>query len=81
MYSLGIVTEAFLGIILTLDSWIYSLISSAYKIFMAIASARILSSDAYTAIANKVYVIIGVDVYGFKEILGMWIDNTESATF
>ena len=60
MYSLGIVTEAFLGIILTLDSWIYSLISSAYKIFMAIASARILSSDAYTAIANKVYVIVGV---------------------
>lgn len=60
MYSLGIVTKAFLGIILTLDSWIYSLISSAYKIFMAIASARILSSDAYTAIANKVYIIIGV---------------------
>ena len=60
MYSLGIVTKAFLGIILTLDSWIYSLISSAYKIFMAIASARILSSDAYTAVANKVYVIIGV---------------------
>lgn len=28
-----------------------------------------------------VYVIIGVDAYGFKEILGMWIDNTESATF
>ena len=60
MYSLGIVTQAFLGIILTLDTWVYSLISSAYKIFMAIASARILSSDAYTAIANKVYVIIGV---------------------
>lgn len=60
MNSLGIVTEAFLGIILTLDSWIYSLISSAYKIFMAIASARILSSDAYTVIANKVYIIIGV---------------------
>lgn len=60
MYSLGIVTEAFLGIILTLDSWIYSLISSAYKIFMAIASARILTSDAYQLIANKVYIIIGV---------------------
>lgn len=28
-----------------------------------------------------IYVIIGVDAYGFKEILGMWIDNTESATF
>ena len=60
MYSLGIVGDAFLGIILTLDTWIYSLISSAYKIFMAIASARLLSSDAYTEIANKVYIIIGV---------------------
>lgn len=60
MYSLGIVAEAFLGIILTLDSWIYSLVSGAYKVFMAIASARLLSSDAYTEIANKVYIIIGV---------------------
>ena len=30
---------------------------------------------------KAIYVIIGVDVYGYKEILGMWIDNTESATF
>lgn len=60
MFSLGIVTQAFLGIVLTLDSWVYSLISSAYKIFMAIASARILSSDAYTSVANKVYIIVGV---------------------
>ena len=27
------------------------------------------------------YVIIGVDVYGFKEILGLWIDKTESGSF
>ena len=60
MFSLGIVTQAFLGIVLSLDSWVYSLISSAYKIFMAIASARILSSDAYTSVANKVYIIVGV---------------------
>ena len=30
---------------------------------------------------KAIYVIIGVDAYGYKEILGMWIDNTESATF
>ena len=30
---------------------------------------------------RAIYVIIGVDVYGFKEILGMWIDSTESASF
>lgn len=49
-----------MGVLLTLDTIIYSLISSAFKVFMAIADARLLSSDAYTEIANKVYVIVGV---------------------
>ena len=56
----NIIKDGFLGIVLTLDSIIYSLISSAYKIFMALAGARLLSSDAYNAIANKVYIVIGV---------------------
>ena len=37
--------------------------------------------DDITSDKKAVYVIIGVDVYGYKEILGMWIDTTESATF
>ena len=37
--------------------------------------------DELTSDKKAIYVIIGVDVHGFKEILGMWIDNTESATF
>lgn len=61
LFSLGDVLEkGFIGIILTLDTLIYGLISSAFKVFMAIASARLLSSDAYYTIANKVYLIIGV---------------------
>ena len=52
--------RGFVGIILILDTLIYGLISSAFRIFMAIAGARLLSSEAYTAIANKVYLIIGV---------------------
>lgn len=56
----NIIKDGFLGIVLTLDSIIYSLISSAYKIFIALAGARLLSSDAYTAIANKIYIVIGV---------------------
>lgn len=61
LFSLGEVLEkGFIGIILTLDTLIYGLISSAFKVFMAIASARLLSSDAYYTIANKVYLIIGV---------------------
>lgn len=30
---------------------------------------------------KAVYVIVGVDAYGYKDILGMWIDNTESSSF
>ena len=37
--------------------------------------------DDLTSSKKAVYVIIGIDSQGYKEILGMWIDNTESATF
>lgn len=61
LFLLGdVLKKGFIGIILTLDTLIYGLISSAFKVFMAIASARLLSSDAYYTIANKLYLIIGV---------------------
>lgn len=34
-----------------------------------------------TASKKAVYSIIGVDVHGYKEILGLWIDDTESGSF
>ena len=37
--------------------------------------------DDITSDKKAVYVIIGVDANGYKDILGMWIDTTESATF
>lgn len=37
--------------------------------------------DDITASKKAVYVIIGVDTEGYKEILGLWIDNTESGSF
>lgn len=49
-----------IGILLTVDTLIYGLISSAFKIFMAIAGARLLSSEVYYEIANKLYIVIGV---------------------
>lgn len=55
-----ILQSGFVGIILLLDTLIFGLIQSAFKIFMALAGARLLSSDAYTAIANKIYIIVGV---------------------
>lgn len=63
MYVLGIgdlIKEGIAGVLLLLDTIIYGLISGAYKIFMALASARILSSDAYSNIANSLYAVIGV---------------------
>ena len=30
---------------------------------------------------KAIYVIVGVDACGYKDILGMWIDNTESSSF
>ena len=61
LFLLGdVLEEGFIGIILTLDTLIYGLIGSAFRVFMAIASARLLSSEAYYAIANKVYLVVGV---------------------
>ena len=59
MPTMWIIKDA-LGILLTLDTLIYGLITSVFKIFMALAGARLLTSEAYYDIANKVYAIIGV---------------------
>ena len=37
--------------------------------------------DDMTTSKKAVYIIIGVDVDGYKEILGMWIDKSESSSF
>lgn len=37
--------------------------------------------DDITSSKKAVYVIIGVDSNGYKDILGLWIDNTESGSF
>ncbi len=60
LFLIDALKEGFIGILLTLDTIIYSLISSSFKVFMAIAGARLLSSDAYFEIANKVYILVGV---------------------
>lgn len=37
--------------------------------------------DDITTSKKAVYIIMGVDVDGYKEILGMWIDKSESSSF
>ena len=40
-----------------------------------------IKNDDITTTKKAIYIIIGVDKQGYKEILGMWIDETESASF
>ena len=41
-----------------------------------------MAKDKRSACEKRaIYVIIGVDGYGFKEVLGMWIDGSESSSF
>lgn len=37
--------------------------------------------DELTSDKKAIYVVIGVDAEGYKDILGMWIDKTESGSF
>ena len=47
-------------IFIYINSLIYDFVSFVYQIFVALAGARIFTSEQYQAIANRVYVIIGV---------------------
>ncbi len=60
LFLMKALEKGFVGILLTLDTLIYGLISSAFRVFMALAGARLLSSSAYTEIANKIYIVVGV---------------------
>ena len=40
-----------------------------------------IKNDDITSSKKAIYIIIGVDAFGFKDILGMWINQTESASF
>ena len=40
-----------------------------------------IKNDDITSSKKAIYVIIGIDSFGYKEILGMWVNETESASF
>lgn len=40
-----------------------------------------IKGDDLTSSKRAIYVIIGVDVNGYKDVLGMWTNQTESASF
>ncbi len=56
----NVLKEGFFGILLTFDTIIYGLIGGAFKVFIAVAEARLLTSDAYYDVATRVYLIVGV---------------------
>lgn len=47
-------------IFIYINGLVYDFISFVYQIFVALAGARIFTSEQYQAIANRIYVIIGV---------------------
>lgn len=40
-----------------------------------------IKNDDITSSKKAIYIIIGVDALGYKEILGIWVNETESASF
>lgn len=40
-----------------------------------------IKNDDITSSKKAIYIIIGVDVFGYKDILGMWVNESESASF
>lgn len=60
LLGINVLKEGFFGVLLTFDTIIYGLIGGAFKVFMAVAKARLLTSDAYYAVATRVYLLVGV---------------------
>lgn len=60
MFIKEMLEKGAVGLLLSLDSIVYLLLGGAYRVFMAVAGARLLSSEAYTQVANKIYIIVGV---------------------
>ncbi len=61
IFDLGeTIGAAFTGVLLTLDGIVYGTIAKMYKIYTLLAAQKLLSSDAFQTIANKLYIIIGV---------------------
>ena len=40
-----------------------------------------IKNDDITSSKKAIYIIIGVDCFGYKDILGMWVNENESASF
>ena len=52
--------ELFYNILLFLDGIIYSFIDKLYQLFMALASARILTEDNIQHFMDRIYIVLGV---------------------
>ena len=40
-----------------------------------------IKNDDITSSKKAIYIIIGIDAFGYKDILGMWVNESESASF
>ena len=61
IFNLGeTIAEAFFGILLAIDGVIYGFIDKLYQLFMALASARILSNETIQSLLERVSILLGV---------------------
>lgn len=50
-------------------------------VFMYADCIYVNVKEDLTSKKKAIYVIIGIDVFGYKEIVGLWMDKSESASF
>lgn len=54
------VKTAFFSLLLLIDGAIFSLLNSIYKVYIALASARLLTNGMFIDISNRIYAVVGV---------------------
>lgn len=60
MLIMGLISETFISIGIWILSGIYTIVSSAFRLFLVLAEGKIVAASAFSNIFNNVYVIIGV---------------------
>ena len=55
-----LIRQALFIILLSIDGTIYTIVNSIYKIYIALATARLFNNGMFTEIANRFYAVVGV---------------------
>ena len=56
----GALQYGFVGLMLLIDELVYFLGSVFYALFVGLSQVQILTNDAYQAIADRIYILVGI---------------------